>query len=264
MRTVDVSDENNEPQDLFLAELGKLGGGATNKQLRAALGLDTDKKAYLDLRQVHIESGAVVLGKGQGGKVHLTEESAVEDGAPGSTSNSTKEHDLYEPIANMLPRVFEQVLGDDGVSVVETHSKSKRHGGGTWSHPDLTAWAVRKYEYLPTKLLDVVTFEVKREDSVDVTAVYESIAHRRASTHAYVVFPVAGNDGNGTSESVEDVVATAEEHGVGVLTFTDVTEPDSWNLLVRARRVEPDPWRLNEFVSHHLRGVSRELLRALK
>lgn len=34
------------------------------------------------------------------------------------------------------------------------------------------------------------TFEVKPSDAIDVTAVYEVLAHLRSATHAYVIFHV--------------------------------------------------------------------------
>ena len=46
------------------------------------------------------------------------------------------------------------------------------------------------YVYVPGRHFDVATFEIKAADWIDVTAVYEALAHRRAATRAYVILNV--------------------------------------------------------------------------
>jgi len=65
---------------------------------------------------------------------------------------------------------------------------------------------VRTYRYLPGKYMEVVTFEVKPFDAIDVKAVYEALAHLRSSTHAYVILHVP----NGPDEQDESVKLTIE------------------------------------------------------
>jgi len=52
--------------------------------------------------------------------------------------------------------------------------------------PDLVVASMTTLLYVPGKLFDVTTFEVKPLDRIEVTAVYEALAHRRASTRSYV------------------------------------------------------------------------------
>jgi hypothetical protein len=58
---------------------------------------------------------------------------------------------------------------------------------GIWSRPDTTTVEIRTFEYVSGKHLDVNTFEIKSPDAVNVQAVYEALAHRRAATRSYVL-----------------------------------------------------------------------------
>jgi hypothetical protein len=53
---------------------------------------------------------------------------------------------------------------------------------GIWSRPDIVTVEVRTFQYLPGKYLEITTFEIKSFGSVNVQAVYEALAHRRAAT----------------------------------------------------------------------------------
>src|ERR1035441_4896420 len=71
--------------------------------------------------------------------------------------------------------------------VVEvTARQGRRETGGTWTRPDIVAAALRVFPHVPGKFFDLITFEVKPFDGIDVTAVFEALSHRRAATQAYV------------------------------------------------------------------------------
>src|ERR1044072_1149451 len=100
------------------------------------------------------------------------------------------EDQLYDPVAKVLK---DRWVKDNRfrASVVEVTAKQgKRDTGGKWCRPGVAVVAITSYVDVPGKHLDVATFEVKGNDFVDVTAVYEALAHRRAATPAYVIFHV--------------------------------------------------------------------------
>ena len=115
---------------------------------------------------------------------------------------------------------------------------------------------MRTYRYLPGKYMEVVTFEVKPFDAIDVKAVYEALAHLRSSTHAYVILHVP----NGQDEQDESVKLTIDEtchvgrsHGVGVIVMGDPADWDTWDEKEEARRVEPD--RCGHLIRRSMEGV---------
>jgi hypothetical protein len=112
--------------------------------------------------------------------------------------------------------------------------------------------------------MEVVTFEVKPCDAITVTAVYEALAHLRSATHAYVIFHVPDEDAESVKQTIEEARHVSRTHGVGLITMGDPKAWDTWNELEEARRVEPDPERLDEFISVQLsQGAHDRIARAL-
>lgn len=106
---------------------------------------------------------------------------------------------------------------------------------------------VKSYRYVPRQTIEVVTFEVKPCNMIDVTAVYEALAHRRSATQSYVVLE-APDDGARGETNVERVVDVAGEHGIGVYVVDQPDDYDTWDQRLEAVRVEPEPARLDEFL----------------
>ncbi len=113
---------------------------------------------------------------------------------------------------------------------------------------------------MPGKHFDVATFEVKAFDAIDVAAVYEALAHRRAATRSYVIFHVPENrrDDQSIKEALEQICDEAERHGVGVIVASHPDEYDTWDFRVEASRTEPSPERLNEFIAVQLTDGAKE------
>lgn len=125
------------------------------------------------------------------------------------------EADLYPDIKTTLEIFWAKERQIEPLAIEITASQSSKATGGRWTRPDLVSVAVRTYRYLPGKYMEVVTFEVKPSDAISVTAVYEALAHR-------------------------------------VIIMGNPRAWDTWNELEEARRVEPDPERLDEFISVQL------------
>jgi hypothetical protein len=147
--------------------------------------------------------------------------------------------------------------------VVEvTARQGRRDTGGTWTRPDIVTAALRVFPHAPGKFFDLITFELKPFDGIDVTAVFEALSHRRAATQAYVWLHVPAGE-----ESNSDLVALlkrieeeASRHGVGMIVGADPSDYSSWDLRLRAARFEPDPESLNEFIAQQLSGLARDEL----
>jgi hypothetical protein len=124
--------------------------------------------------------------------------------------------------------------------------------------------AVRTYRYLPGKYMEVVTFEVKPFDAIDVTAVYEALAHLRSATHAYVIFHIPDDQDESVQLTIEETCHVGRAHGVGVIVMGDPAKWDTWEEKEAARRVEPDPQRLDEFIAIQLSQTAHDhIARAL-
>ena len=97
-------------------------------------------------------------------------------------------------------------------------------------------------------------------DAIDVTAVYEALAHRRAATRSYVWLHVPERASAVTKDALYAVIAEAKRHGIGVISGSDPSNYDTWEEHVEASRVEPDPQTLNEFITVQLSAGSKDEL----
>lgn len=93
--------------------------------------------------------------------------------------------------------------------------QGRRETGGSWSRPDVTVVGVKKYEFLPDRLLEVFSFEVKASYDVSIKGVLEALAHREAATRSYVIYHTDGRDLGEFPEALR-IEELAVRHGIGV------------------------------------------------
>lgn len=220
---------------------------------------------YYDVRDSLVDSGYLVLGRGRGGSVRRNVAPAVpSDGEAISDSAEhiievQREFDLYAPTRTVLAEEWARDHRTDPIAVEITALKGSRLAG-IWSKPDITSIQIRTFPYVPGKHLEVVTFEVKPVTAINVYAVYEALAHRRAATHSYVLLHIPPENADILENDIQGIAETARAHGIGVITVGDPAGYQSWEEREQALRVEPDPARLNEFIAGQLSEETREAI----
>ncbi len=259
----------SEKQDQLIAKIKEIGGHAGNVTLQRELGWEED--AYWPIRDRLVDSGLLELGRGRGGSVSLVTQPLTDHLAPAGTTNAPPAHpcsqrmtegELYDPVADVLRRQWARDLRFRSLVVEVTARQGRRDTGGTWTRPDIVAAALRVFPHVPGKFFDLITFELKPFDGIDVTAVFEALSHRRAATQAYVWLHVPA--GEASSDDLSSLLKRIEEeasrHGVGMIVGADPSDYSSWDLRLRASRFEPDPESLNEFIAQQLSGLARDEL----
>jgi hypothetical protein len=231
------------------------------------------EKRYWYARDCLLESGELVRAKGRGGAVRRAHpdqsaataaETAAAERIGEVALERFHEADLYEPIRGTLNTFWAQERQIHPLALEVTASQGRKATGGRWTRPDLVSVAVRTYRYLPGKFMEVVTFEVKPSDAITVTAVYEALAHLRSATHAYVIYHVPDEHDESVKQVIDEARRIGRAHGVGVITMAHPAKWETWEELEEARRNEPDPERLDEFIAVQLtRGAQDEVARAL-
>ncbi|CAM5345885.1 hypothetical protein [Rhodanobacter lindaniclasticus] len=235
------------------------GTGMTNALLRERLGWNQDQ--YWGVRNSLIDQNLLFVGRGRGGVVYRVLSDVVDIGVGGPVAAlPVREESLYEPIARVLEKEWARDKRLERWLVQVTARQGRRDTGGRWSRPDLVIATQSVYPYVPGKHFDVITFEVKPADAIDVTAVYEAIAHLRAATKAYVLLHVPDAEADRLDSVVNEISSEAKKHGVGVITFDRPDNFESWNEIVEPVRQEPDPGRLNDFLAGQLETEQRDIL----
>lgn len=237
----------------FLSRLPEDGSAITNPRLRSLLGMG--KRQYEDVCVTLIGKGLVVKARGRGGMVRRTEDCDV--------SFFRYERELYEPFRGVIRDDWAtwSVADNQNPDVVAiTAAQGRRATGGVWTRPDITAATVRSFDFLPVPYLDVTTFEVKPALKVDVQAVFEALAHRRAATRSYLL--VHATAGDFENEHLFKISNVAANHGIGFILAEDPGDSETWEERVTPERVTPDPVRLDDFLATQLPENDRAEIRA--
>lgn len=265
-----MSEDHNADRARLLAHLPDDGSAIGNIALMRLL--KWSEHRYWYTRDSLLEEGTIVRAKGRGGAVRrvlledgFTPEAANEATLVGErTLSEVREVELYPPIKQTLETSWAKERQIEPLAVEITAAQGRKATGGRWTRPDLVSAAVRTYRYLPGKYMEVVTFEVKPCDAIDVTAVYEALAHLRSATHAYVMFHVPNEREELVKVTVEEACRVGRHHGVGVIVMGDPADFDTWEEKEEAQRVEPDPQRLDEFIAAQLSSDAHDrIARAL-
>jgi hypothetical protein len=191
-----MSEDHSSDRAHLLALVPSDGSAIGNTALMRTLGWG--EHSYWYARDSLLEAGTLARAKGRGGavrRVHPQGDAASQAAAEAelvgeAALTRVHEAELYPPIRDTLETFWAKERQIEPLAVEITAAQGARATGGRWTRPDLVSVAVRTYRYLPGKYMEVVTFEVKPFDAIDVTAVYEALAHLRSATHAYVILHV--------------------------------------------------------------------------
>lgn len=235
-----------EQRELF-AGVPADGGTIGNVTLRKKLGWRSNH--YFEVRDMLVDAGQLLLGKGRGGSVRR----ATIDNDPPVVFEY--EVELYEPLHHVIEHEWAQARRTTPVAVAVTGLQGQAKTGGIWTRPDITCVALRTFTYVPGRYLDVTTFEVKRIDALDVRAVFEAVAHRRAATEVYVLVH-APHGWRG--DRMQQVIDIAMENGVGFIVVEDPSDFGTWDELLAPDRVQPDPAQLDNFISTQFPDEDRD------
>lgn len=237
-----------------------------NKSLREKLKWDEDK--YWKVRNELIHDGLIRKSTGMGGAVKRVE-AKVDDVLPVPPIDQKKEaykdeKSLYSPFKSTIELKFTTDNGIKGSVCEDISSQGRRYTGGLWTRPDIVLISVNTYPYYPGKVMDVITFELKHHKNISVAGVFETAAQSRFATKSYFcVYLPAGWDYQ--SEDYERIKNECERFGVGLISFSEPKDYDTWEVLVEPERKEPDPGEISNFISVQLNERSRmkvaELLR---
>lgn len=235
------------------------GSGIGNGRLLRELGWSEEE--FWEVRNRLVDRGVLELGRGRGGSVRRVDATAATlttgihpsevpaPVEPHAEPERAPESDLYPPIVKVLSERWVKDKRVESSMVQLTAAQGRRATGGKWTRPDISVATLSTYPYVPGRHFDVITFEVKPSDAIDVTAVYEALAHLRCATRAYVLLHVPDSQADALEEEIIELCAEAKKHGIGVITFADPAQYDTWDERVEPIRREPEPRKLNDFLA---------------
>jgi len=222
----DIASERQEPtgpktRDLspearrMLQMIPPDGSSIGNSSLRSKIGLSVED--YWRVRDELLRAGLIQTGKGRGGSVSRTPDSAGEPIYDPQASLVREEKELYEPLCNWLQANWgreTEKTGDFFSVKITAFPSGRSRQSGKWSRPDITTVQVNRFDFLPGSCIEVTSFEVKkRDDAKDVAAVFEAAAHSRWAHNSYLVCETIG-----TNELIpERILSECGRFGVGLM-----------------------------------------------
>ncbi len=233
-------DDEGEAESLGNVSARRLLGWAKPKYEKARAGL--------------LDKGMVKRAHGRGGALRRL------PGWENVTLPASRERKLYPPLIATLRGDWSDERSLKPLHIEVTADGGSADTGGRWTRPDLVAVGLRGFTYVPDTQFELITFEVKRLSDLDVIAVYEAVAHRRASTHSYVLLELPGAVAKAQETKVERVAAVAREQGVGIVTFGDPNDFETWEEIIPARRWDSPPEALNEFIEKQVSHAGRQTI----
>ena len=232
--------------DFLLKKIPEDGKFIGNKALRTILNWEPEK--YFRVRNRLVESGELQVGQGKGGSVGLFPEfvpSAATRRPTEAKLKPTPESKYYAPICEGLKNQWVKAtfpsLTDFQIQI--TANRGSLDTGGVWTRPDIAVYGYGAHRFFPGRTYDLISFEIKKSDSTDVRAIFEAKGHSRRASRSFVVCV-------GTLSDVQrrDLIQVALAQKVGFILAADENDPESWETLAQAERVDPDPIWINDFV----------------
>jgi hypothetical protein len=214
---------------------------------------------YWKIRDELLKASLIEKGKGRGGSVSRTQSilSTLETFVERTADFVKEEKELYDPLKKWLDEQWGKEVEDDGdyyrVRVTATPLGRKRNSG-QWSRPDVTFVRATKYDYLPSTIVEVTSFEVKRNtDAKDLASVYEAAAHSRYAHNTYLVAEIPNNEKFDDSVQKECI-----RLGVGLITVSKTHNKHYFAEMLEPRRQEPAPQDLDKFLKDFFSDDERQ------
>lgn len=218
---------------------------------------------FWSIRGKLLSDGILIKGRGKGGSVRRT------DTSPGDPASPLQEVEpraggelaLYQPLLETLKSewIKEMQIEADEIHFEISASLGRKATGGVWTRPDITAVSVRSFPHLPGKYLDIWTFEVKALHSLNILGVYEAAAHASRATRSIALLQVPPQLNADHEAILERCDREAERLRVGLITFSDPANFETWYLRIDAPRMDTAPEALEELIAQ-LSDVAKKRL----
>lgn len=226
--------------------------------------------AYWEVRNQLIDAGVLVKGRGRGGTIYralpattLSAE-APKASEPGVDAQFPEgERELYLPFYKTIADFW---VKDNAIKeyIIElTAQQGRRTTGGRWTRPDVTLIAVGNYQFIPGKIIEITSFELKATDNFDITGVFEAAAHSAFAHKSYLAIQVSNSAQQ--NPDLERVRSECRRFGVGLISFGKPSDWQTFEVQVEPDRREPDPRIIDEFITKQISSENqRQLLQHLK
>ncbi len=230
---------------------------------RLTAGRATDD--YWQAEQELVDADQIERRRGRNGGIYLLDdvpqgvgENAEQQAVVEEAAARERERDHYQDALGCIVDNWSREFGFSAVFGSVAAHQGRRQTGGKWTRPDLIVCTISDWLFWPAPQGEVRTIEVKLFSAVDVTAVYETVAHRAQAHYAYLMIVNFPQQLDKDQESdFERVLAAAGRHGVGVITARTTNDYSTWEYELDPTRSDADPQVINAFLLDQFRPAER-------
>ena len=231
-------------------------GRLTKNELVKKFFLDPGKDLYYDAEQELVDEGHIERCRGPKGGIKLVQrgdsQSQIDPESNDSTAEESlrKEKDHYALVVRQIKEHWTEERSVKHVYVAKTADQGARKTGGRWSRPDITLCTVSEWIFLARPEGEVITIEIKLFDDVDVTGVYEALAHKSCSHYSYLMivnFPKQELV-HEKKENFDKIMVAATRHGIGIIKVLNSDDWNTWEFLLEPTRSDAAPQEINDFL----------------
>ena len=160
------------------------------------------------------------------------------------------EKDLYPFVHDYLEQRFRDRFAPRYGEFRSISAVTANASGGTddgqWTRPDLAIAGLWRFKYGLSWTLDLHSFEVKTATNCDATSVHEALSHTAFVHYSYLTWHVP----TWTEECplYKSIFERCVRHGVGLITFSDPANSDSYVVRVASAKHAPSGEAVDEFI----------------
>ncbi len=214
---------------------------------------------YWEIRNELVSAGTLTKGKGRGGSVILTEQANRREAEYEIGENSQLRDYFYK----MLSEYWVKEQGIREFVLEKSSPQEGRRVIGTGTAPHLTLISIGKYTFIPGKVLEVMSFDVRQRDTFHVTDVFRAAAHHAFAHKSCLAIHISRK--GLASPDLERIKSECRKLLVGLIVFTDPNDYKTTDLLVEPIRIEPDPRDINDFITKQISSENQaKLLQMIK
>lgn len=219
---------------------------------------------YWAIRNALIEEGKIAKGRGQGGSVSNVVEAKVQPAPAKAVKLYTPEKRLYEPCREVITNYWVKDNNLDPHKTLVEITAHQGHKHGKWTRPDITVVTVRSYPFVPSKILEVISFEIKPANDTDVKGVFETASHARYAHKSYLAIHMPRYVKLSDTAQLR-LQEECERFGLGLIFFEKPKDWTTYDIIVEPKRQNPAPEDTNSFISQQMSKRSQdEILEHLK
>jgi len=227
--------------------------------------LQWEEKKYWKIRDSLFDKRLIGLGRGKGGSLYrisdVVQTPAVnEQEYPPTKYNAEK--DLYEPFVQTIEKNYVADLKIRDYILQNTSTQGRKFTGGSWTRPDVTLITVDTFSFIPGKVMNIITFEIKHNAQFDIYGVFETAAHSRFANKSYYVGYLP-NDWKGDNNDYQRIQNECDRFEIGLMYFTNPADYNTYEILLEPERRIPDPADQDEFIRVQIDKDNQDKLRKL-